>query len=294
MKKYLKLLRVKHYLKNVLIFLPLFFSGNLLNLEMSIKSLIGFINFSVLASSIYIFNDIIDIEQDRRHPTKKYRPIAYGEISKFRAINIMIGLCAVVICIQILLFKFKTYNFNEFLYSSLILLTYFIINILYSKYLKNVAIIDVILLATCFVIRVFYGGVIISVDISGWLYLTVLSISLYMALGKRKGELKQNNKSTRTVLKYYSENFLDKYMYVFLTSSIIFYSLWCTMSLINLNKYTYLLMFSVIFVIFIIMRYSLDVEEEGSGDPIDVIYGDKILFISVLIYVIYMGGIIYV
>ena len=293
MKKYLKLFRIKHYLKNALIFLPLFFSGNLLNLEMNIKSVIGFITFCILASSIYILNDLIDIDYDRKHPTKRNRPIASTEISKFKAITIMIFLCFLVIGIQILLLKFKIYKFNEFLYSSIVISAYFILNILYSKYLKNVAIIDIILLAMFYVIRVFYGGVITSVNISGWLYLAVLSISLYMALGKRHGELKQNNKSTRKVLKYYSEKFIDKYMFVFLTSSIIFYSLWCIMSLTNVNKSIYLLMFSIIFVIFIIMRYSLDIEKENSGDPIEIIYSDKILVISTMLYVTYMGGIIY-
>lgn len=293
MEKYMKLIRVKHYLKNTLIFLPLFFSGNLLKGGVLAKALLGFVVFCALASAIYILNDLIDFEQDRKHPTKKNRPIASGAISKYTAITIMLFLYGFVICMQLLLYHFNVYSYHEFLYSSIILLVYFIINVLYSKFFKNVVIIDVLLLAICYVIRVFYGGVIISVDISGWLYLTILSISLYMALGKRKGELNKINNSSRKVLEYYSENFLEKYMYMFLTSAIVFYSLWCIMGLTNINKPIYLLIFSVILVIFIIMRYSLDLEQESLGDPIDIIYSDKVLFTSAIIYMIYMGGIFY-
>ena len=207
MQKYLKLLRVKHYLKNCLIFLPLFFSGNFIKGEILLKSLLGFFIFCILASGIYIFNDLIDLEQDRQHPTKKNRPIASGVISKANAFLIMIVLFVLVVGAQFWLFNLKVYSYKEFLYSSIALLAYFIINILYSKYLKNIPIVDVILLATCFVIRVLYGGVIISVEISGWLYLTILSISLYMSLGKRRGELKKSDKSSRKVLEYYSEAF---------------------------------------------------------------------------------------
>ena len=295
MKKYFDLLRVKHYLKNILIFLPLFFSGNFLNWSgYTLKSVIGFFIFCILASGIYLFNDLIDLEQDRQHPTKKNRPIASGAVSKGKAIGIMLFLFALVISAQFLLFQFKIYGESELINSSIALLAYFVINILYSKYLKNVPIIDVIILASCFVISVFYGGVVISVEISGWLYLTILSMSLYLALGKRRGELRRSDKTSRKVLAYYSENFLDKFMYVFLNSAIVFYSLWCIMGLTNLNKSMYTLMISIIFVIFIVMRYSLDIEKDNLADPVEVIYSDKVLFISVIFYAIYMGVIMYI
>lgn len=295
MKKYFDLLRVKHYLKNILIFLPLFFSGNFLNWSgYTLKSVIGFFIFCILASGIYLFNDLIDLEQDRQHPTKKNRPIASGAVSKGKAIGIMLFLFALVISAQFLLFQFKIYGESELINSSIALLAYFVINILYSKYLKNVPIVDVIILASCFVIRVFYGGVVISVEISGWLYLTILSMSLYLALGKRRGELRKSDKTSRKVLEYYSESFLDKFMYVFLNSAIVFYSLWCIMGLTNLNKSIYALMISIIFVIFIVMRYSLDIEKDNLADPVEVFYSDKVLFISVIFYAIYMGVIMYI
>ena len=103
----------------------------------------------------------------------------------------------------------------------------------------------------------------------------------------------QNSSESRSVLKYYTVEFLDKFMYIFLTSSIIFYSLWCSMAFTNIEKSNYL-MYSILFVIFIVMKYSLDLENEKSlGDPIDIIYSDKILVLSSILYVIYMGGVIY-
>ena len=182
MEKYLRLFRIKHYLKNFLIFLPLFFSSNLLNIEMFVKTLLGFFIFCLLASSVYIFNDIIDIEQDKKHPKKKFRPIAAGEISKLKAKIIFVTIIILIIIAVSILWYFKIYNSKVILKSSIILLLYFIINILYSKFLKHIPIIDIITLAFGFILRVIYGGIIISVNISSWMFLTVLTISLYMAL----------------------------------------------------------------------------------------------------------------
>ena len=292
MIKYLKLFRVQHYLKNFLIFLPLFFSINLREINMVWKAIFGFILFSILASSIYIFNDLIDVEQDRKHPQKKFRPIPSGEISETKAKLILASLYIIIIVLLFIAKYFNIFTIYELIKSSIVLLVYLIINILYSKGLKNVPIVDIIILATGFLLRVVYGGFIISVNVSSWLYLTVLSVSLYMALGKRRGELKNVTDNSRKVLKYYTYEFLDKFMYIFLGTAIIFYSLWCMIGFTDPQKSTYLI-YSVIFVIFIIMKYNLDLEGESLGDPIDVIYNDKLLLLSTFIFAIYLGGVIY-
>lgn len=293
MTKYLKLFRISHYLKNSLIFLPLFFSGNLLNYEISIKVLIGFIIFCLLSSCVYIFNDIIDVEKDRKHFKKKFRPIASNKISVLQAKIILCITFITIIIIYLLLYYFKVYNFKDFILPILISVLYIAMNLLYSKFIKNIPIVDVIMLSSMFILRVIYGGSIINVNVSSWLYLTVLSLSLFMALGKRKSELAVNGTKSRQVLKYYTAEFLNKYMYVFLTSSIIFYSLWCTIGFSIIEKKTYLI-YSIIFFIFIIMKYSLHLEQKNCGDPIEIIYHDKILLIATIIYILYMGVIIYV
>ncbi|MDD3341511.1 MAG: hypothetical protein PHN72_04930 [Bacilli bacterium] len=143
------------------------------------------------------------------------------------------------------------------------------------------------ILASGFLLRVYFGGVVVDVEISSWLYLTVLSGALYLVIGKRRGELLKNKADARPVLKYYTKEFLDKFMYLFLALTLVFYSLWCTVGGGNL------LIYSLLFVIFIVMRYSLIVEGDSLGDPVDVLFQDKILLVTVLLYGIYMGGVLY-
>lgn len=165
---------------------------------------------------------------------------------------------------------------------------YLIINIIYSFGIKNIPLLDIFILAIGFVFRVLYGGLIINVEISNWLFLTVLSISFYMALGKRRNELIQNSSNSRSVLKYYNKNFLDKNMYMFLTLAIVFYSLWSTMAVDN-----EMFKFSIILVILILMKYSMNIENGGYGDPVDVITKDKILISLMAVYTIFTIVILY-
>lgn len=280
--KYLKLIRVKHYLKNVLIFLPAIFAGIIFDGDVLFKTIIAFLSFSFTSSIVYVINDIRDVEGDRNHPVKKNRPIASGAVTIPNAIIVIIVLF--LLTIGMLYFSGLLFNF-----ASLILVFYLIMNLLYSFGFKNIPLIDVAILAFGFVIRVIYGGAIIDVEVSNWLFLTVLSISFYMALGKRRNELlKSGDKNTRKVLTYYNKDFLDKNMYMFLALAIVFYSLWSTMA-INSEFFKY----SVIFVILIMMKYSMNVENGGYGDPVDVILNDKVLILLTALYIVFTVGVLY-
>ena len=160
-------------------------------------------------------------------------------------------------------------------------------NILYSIKLKHVPIVDIFILTLGFLIRVVYGSVSIGVSISNWMYLTVLAVSFYAALGKRRNEYIKNGSKSREVLKYYNKDYLNKFMNTFLTAAIVFYSLWAN----NMNSVFFLI--SILFVIFILMRYSLIVEGDSFGDPVDVVLNDKLLFFSIITYGLYMGGVLY-
>lgn len=274
--KYLKLMRVKHYLKNVLVALPVIFAGVALHPVNIFKTLIAFITFSLTSSIIYIINDIRDVEKDRKHPVKKKRPIASGEVS-IKAAAIL-AILLFVATIAILYFSNLLFN-----YGVIVLLVYFVLNLGYSFGLKDIPLVDITILASGFVLRALYGGLLLNIDLSNWLFLTVLSGSFYMALGKRRNELiKLEGKETRKVLKYYTKEFLDKNMYMFLSLSIVFYSLWSTLGVDNR-----FFKFSSILVILILMKYSLNVEQDSLGDPIEVILGDKILIILAFIYAAY-------
>ena len=273
MIKYLKLMRIKHYIKNLLIFLPLIFSQNI-NSRNILLTILGFISFSFASSTIYIINDIKDKEKDQNHPTKKNRPIAAGTISVPNALILAILLLILTIAILIYLSAF-----NKFI--SIYIITYILINIMYSFGLKNIPLLDVFILALGSLIRVLYGGALINVEVSTWLFLTVLSISFYLGLGKRRNELmaqKNPENITRNVLKYYNKEFLDKNMYMCLSMTIIFYSLWCQ----DLNsKY---IMWTIPLVLLICMKYSLNIETGTSGDPVEVLLKDKILLILIGLY----------
>lgn len=285
MKNYFKLMRVKHYMKNILIFSVIIFSGNLFNEKMLFTNILNFISFSLICSIVYIFNDICDIEKDRKHEIKKNRPLASGVIKINKAYLFIGALFVLSSIINILPVLFND-NYS-ILYSYLCLYGYLLMNILYSVKLKNIPIVDVFILTLGFVIRVIYGSVSIGVSISNWLYLTVLSVSFYASLGKRRNEYIKNGHNSREVLKYYNKEYLDKFMNTFLTSSIVFYSLWAN----TMNSIWFLI--SCLLVLFILMRYSLIVEGDSYGDPVDVVVGDKLLLLTIIIYGIYMGGVLY-
>ena len=184
MKKVLmgiKLCRPKHYLKNCLIFVPLIFSLEFFNTEYFERALYGFVSFSLMASAIYIINDIKDVESDRLHETKKARPIAAGF-----PVSIAIMICVSCFSVSVCLTAYIHGLFDK---GMLILIAYFIMNLAYSLFAKNVPLVDIVILVSGFMLRILYGAVIIDVYVSSWLYLTVMALSFYLGLGKRRNEL---------------------------------------------------------------------------------------------------------
>lgn len=274
MKKYIELIRAKHWIKNLLIFIPLICSG-FINAENVLNLIIGFFSFSFISSFIYIINDIKDIEKDKLHPRKKKRPLPSGKITKKRAILISIILLIASLSFNYIIYK-EILNVSFYL-----LLAYMIINILYSMGLKNIAILDIILLATGFIIRVYYGASIINVPVSDWLFLTILNASLFLGLGKRKKEL-INNKDSRKVLKEYNEAFLDRFQYISLGLMLVFYSLW------TIEQDIKFLSLTIPLLIIIFMKYCLIIEKSDEGDPTTILYQDKMLLFLCLIYGISM------
>lgn len=281
---YIKLIRVKHYLKNFLILLPLIFSGYLLNSNYLVSALIGFVEFSLICSVVYIINDINDKEIDMKHDKKKNRPIASGRVSVREGV-IIIGILLTILIIILLIYGIK----NSAL---LILLLYLIINLGYSFGLKNIPLVDICILTFGFVARVLFGGAITGVVVSSWLNLTVLAMAFFIALGKRRNEMNKTGKTTRKVLKYYTKEFLDKNMYMFLSIAIVFYSLWTVDDRV-VNRINVNLLWTVPIVIIICMRYSMIVEDDNDGDPVEVVIHDKILLSLLSFYAITLIFILY-
>lgn len=281
-KSLVRLMRPKHYLKNVLIFLPLLFSGMLFDGDTLSRAISGFVAFSLVASVVYIINDLNDRKLDQRHPKKKFRPIASGEVSASAAATMAVVLLLIAGVVQ--------YYSNFSLLSVGLLVVYLLINILYSLGLKNIPIADVTILSLGFIIRVFYGADMIGVEVSNWLYLAVLAFSFYLSLGKRRNEIKAVGFFTRKVNRFYTQEFLDKNMYVCLGLTIMYYSLWA-IDPTQSHKYMFL---SVPVVLMIVMTYSLSIESaQSDGDPVNVVLRSKALLGLLAFYGVLMAGLVY-
>ncbi|MDR1002266.1 MAG: decaprenyl-phosphate phosphoribosyltransferase [Oscillospiraceae bacterium] len=286
MKKYIKLMRVHHYIKNILILLPLIFSGQLFATDLVLKTVLGFFSFSLLSSVVYIVNDTKDAKSDRLHSTKKNRPIASGQVK----IHSAVILACVLFIISIAVNYFAA---GLDIKISLYLILYFVLNLFYSLGLKNIPILDIAILVSGFLLRLLYGAAITDIEISKWLYLTVIAISFYMGLGKRRNEQKQQTGSSRKVLKQYTQSFLDKNMYMCLALAIVFYSLWSVDPITIARIDNTNLVWTVPIVILICMKYSMNIEGDSDGDPVEVILKDKMLLALCVVFALVFLGIFY-
>ena len=286
MNRYLKLMRVHHYMKNLLVFAALVCSGQLFVPAKLCAGVLGFFAFCATSSAIYIINDIRDCEKDRRHPTKCRRPIASGAVSVRNA-----ACLAVVLFVLAALFIAPVFKLS----AVLLLLLYIVLNLAYSFGIKNVPIADITVLAAGFVIRVIYGAQLTEIIISNWLYLAVFAMSFYLALGKRRGELIQvTDGDTRSVLKAYPLDFLNRNMTMYLTLGNVFYALWSMDQVTTAFYHNRLLIFTVPIVLLITLKYSLTIDTASDGDPVEVLIHDRALLLLVLLYLAVMLGILYI
>lgn len=285
LKEVVILFRVKHYVKNVLIFFPLIFAGGFLEFSSLLCCVKGFVVFSFLTSAIYILNDICDVDNDRNHPIKKNRPLASGKIS----LNLGKFLCFMSAFFSFSLLAWMVSVEKCSLVSIFYTVLYLSLNIAYSFGFKNFPVLDVVILMLGFLIRILFGAALVGVSVSIWLYLTVISGAFYLAFGKRRNELRiKNGMNTRKVLDSYTFSFLDKFMYLTLTMSLIFYSLWAKETE---NKF---LIVSIPIVIVIFMEYSRNIEKDSDGDPVEVVLKNKVLLILCFMEFAIITGALYV
>ena len=288
---YLQLLRLHHWIKNIIIFVPLLFSVSFFDISLVAGTVLGFVCFSLLSSGIYIFNDIRDIERDRLHNTKCRRPLASGKIPVYHA------LVALTVLFLVLAGMLTTLGILGSRLCSLksigLLLLYMFLNIAYSWGLKNIPILDITILASGYVIRLLFGAVIAGVDISVWLYLVITLGAYYLGLGKRRNDVSENERGAPGVMRFYSHNFLDKNMYVCKVLCLVFYALWsidpATVERFHTSAFVYTI--PLVFIIF--LKYSLNIETEQDGDPTSVILHDKVLLSLCVVYILCTFCIIY-
>ena len=281
-----RLMRPKHYIKNLLIFVSVTFDRDLFNPPVLLRVLLGFCAFCLLTSAVYVLNDIRDVEADRQHEVKKNRPIASGAVPIPAAWALSAALLAAALAIQLAVFGARGG-------SLFFMLAYFAVNLGYSLGLKHVPFLDIVLLVMGFVLRVVYGAAIVGSSTSAWVYLTVFALSFYLGLGKRRNELTKTQGDTRKVLQYYSYEFLDKFMYLCLTLAVTFYALWSADGEVAAKYGTDKLIWTVPLVIIILMKYSADIESNSYGDPVDVITHDKALLALGVLFGLVMIALIY-
>lgn len=284
MTKYLKLLRVEQWIKNFFVFVPLFFSGNITNIDLLTKSIFAFVIFSLVASSVYIINDYSDIESDRKHPEKKNRPLASGAISKPTAIVVFIAL--IIICVALTFFAQHYFHFNFWKFSTIIIF-YLLMNLAYTFKLKHVAIIDICIIATGFVLRVLAGGYATGIFISQWAILLTFVMALVLAIGKRRGELinAQISGKTRKALDGYNVQFADIALSISCTLAIVCYLMF-TLSPEVQQRFHSRVFFTVIFVVFAILRYlQQTLVYNKTESPTKIIYKDRYIQITMLLWI---------
>lgn len=284
-KYYIREMRIHHYIKNLLVFVPLACSGQLFDAAKLLSSLWLFLSFCFIASAVYFINDIRDIDIDRRHPTKSKRPIAAGQISIKSAIVFTAVLIAASVVFCILCFN---------IFAIVLLMLYFVLNLGYNLGLKNIPLLDVAILVSGFLIRTICGAAVTNIQISEWLYLVIIAVSFYLGLGKRRNELLRQGDDSRQVIKKYSFAFLDRNMYVFMALIVVFYSLWTLDEKTVAAYHGSRLIWTVPVVIIIFMKYSLSIEGNSDGDPVEILLHDKALIGLCALYLSLMFVLLYV
>ena len=280
-------LRPKQWSKNLIIFAGLVFSQNLLNINYLGRSVAAFFIFCLLSGAVYIINDIIDREQDRRHPVKSKRPIASGTPSVSSAV-----IFAVIFTIASLIFAYLI-NLPFFL----VAFAYFLLMLAYSFFLKKIVILDVLVVAIGFALRAFAGTVAISVELSVWLFLCAILLALFLAISKRRHELvlfEENATSHRLVLGEYSKLLLDQMISIVTAATIIAYSIYTIAPETVAKFHSKNLVLTIPFVLYGIFRYLyLIYQKQLGGSPERVLLEDRSLIISILAWLFSIVLILY-
>ena len=301
------LLRPRQWIKNLAIFASITFTGQLFDIPVFIEVFYGFLIFCAISSAIYIINDYFDIEKDKLHPFKKFRPLASGEVKPKWALILSVVLASAAIVASFLITP-AFFGITVF---------YLLLQLSYSVLLKDIEIVDILALAGGYILRVYAGEVIGGYHISVWLLLTTISLSLFLAIGKRRSELTLISQythaqiaATRKTLSHYSEKLLDVYASIFATSTFISYTLFTFLENSRHSTITnelllpdflpqYLqrkwLMLTILPVVYGLMRYLQDIYERHEGEsPEKVLINDKPLLFNLIIWITLVIVIIYI
>lgn len=286
-KDILILLRMHQYVKNFFIFVPLFFAGEVTNLDLLGRAILAFVGFSFTASAIYILNDYLDIEEDRKHPEKKYRPLASGSVSPGLA-RVLMGIFLITGVILTGILSLETLA---------VIAIYVCINFAYSFRLKHVALLDITIIAVGFILRLFVGSVVTGVSLSMWIVIMTFLLALFIALAKRRDDilifLDTGNKMRKSV-DGYNLQLIDGSMVITASVVIVTYILYTVSSEIMTRLNSEYLYLTTLFVVFGILRYlQIAWVEKRSGSPTKIVLKDIVLQLTIGAWLLSFGWMIY-
>ncbi len=282
---WVRLMRPRQWVKNAFVLTPLLFSGRFLLRSADLRAAVAFLGFCLLASAVYTWNDVLDREADRQHPLKRLRPVASGRLSVRAAAWFGAGLAGAGLAVSVALG----------LDVAAIGASYLVLNVLYSFRLKHVVVLDVFCIAGFFILRLLAGSRAIDVVPSIWLLLCGGLLALYLGFAKRRHELQllgADSAQHRSVLAHYSPAFLDQMSGVLLSVTIVAYIMY-TLSPEKVAETGYRLTYSTVFVLYGVFRYLYLVHQRDAGNPNEVLFADRSLLGSVVLWFLYCFWVIY-
>jgi decaprenyl-phosphate phosphoribosyltransferase len=286
MKNYLKLIRVEQYVKNIFVFAPLFFGRQFLDLPIFTNVCFAFICFCLAASGIYILNDLYDINEDKSHPEKSKRALASGKIKIKNALVLMFFLMISSLFVAYLLSK-------ELFF---VIIFYIILNFLYSKWLKHIAILDVNIIAIGFVLRILAGTTVSQIVPSIWILLITYLLALFLGIAKRRTDvvLSHNGNEVRKNIEGYNLVFIDTVLGILASIIIVCYIFYCISPEIQEHYHSNLLYISILFVVNGIFRYlKLALVDQSTYSPTKIVLKDYFIQITILCWIILMSYLLY-
>jgi 4-hydroxybenzoate polyprenyltransferase len=284
---WIRLARPHQYIKNVFVLMPLFFAGGFSRPELLVPTLLGFVSFSLVASGVYVLNDLFDREEDRLHPEKQRRPLAAGEVSSRQA-WIWSGLLALCGLTLMVVLSVKAF---------IILAVYLAMNISYSVKLKQIPLLDVSLIATGFALRLFVGSFVAGIPLSQWIVVTTFLLALFLALAKRRDDLvihARTGESLRKASRGYNLEMLNSAITLLAASSIVAYLQYTTSAEVTARLGSEHVYLTTLFVVMGILRYlQITFVHEKSGSPTQVVLTDRFTQLNLLCWGLSFGVLLY-
>lgn len=290
-KDFIKIMRPKQWLKNIFVFVPAFFAGNISEPGVVLAAVMAFFAFSLSASAIYCLNDIIDVEADRRHPVKRHRPIASGAVS-VRSAAVLMGVLLAASGVLVALIGDGRGAVGG------VVSFYVLLNVAYCLWIKQFAIVDVCVIASGFVLRLLAGGYATDVVLSKWIVLMTFLLTLFMSFAKRRDDVIRMNKTGEAPRKNtvrYNLTFINQAVTITATVTLVCYIMYTVSPEVGERVHTPYLYLTTVFVILGLLRYiQITVVDEKSGEPTKVMLKDRFMQVVVLLWAMSFFFIIYI